>query len=148
MIGACEVEVMTTNHDLAKQIEDLVRQHLDALRTTAAAAVARAFAAAPPHEPIRASTPTKMARVRAKPSPKRAPQELVALGERFYAVLCRQPGETMTALAPQVGVAPRVLQVAVARLRRTGRVRAIGKRQGTRYYPMATSSATTTAAAA
>lgn len=52
------------------------------------------------------------------------------LGERFYAVLCRQPGETMTALAPQVGVAPRVLQVAVARLRRTGRVRAIGKRQG------------------
>jgi DNA-directed RNA polymerase subunit N (RpoN/RPB10) len=29
---------------------------------------------------------------------------MVALGERFYAVLCRQPGETMTTLAPQVGV--------------------------------------------
>jgi hypothetical protein len=46
----------------------------------------------------------------------------------------------MTTLAPQVGVAPRVLQVAVARLRRDGRVRAIGKRQQTRYYPMAISS--------
>jgi hypothetical protein len=41
-------------------------------------------------------------------------------------------------LAPQVGVAPRVLQVAVARLRRDGRVRVIGKKQQMRYYPMAT----------
>jgi len=90
-----------------------------------------------------------VARPRAKPAPKRAPEELVALGERFYAVLCQQPGETMTTLAPQVGVAPRVLQVAVARLRRDGRVRAIGKRQQTRYYPMAiTPSATTKAVAA
>jgi hypothetical protein len=54
----------------------------------------------------------------------------------------------MTTLAPQVGVAPRVLQVAVARLRRDGRVRAIGKRSHTRYYPMAISSSATTAAAA
>jgi hypothetical protein len=46
----------------------------------------------------------------------------------------------MTTLAPQVGVAPRVLQVAVARLRHDGRVRAIGKRQQTRYYPMVTTS--------
>ena len=74
---------------------------------------------------------------------------MVALGERFYAILCRQPGEKMTTLAPKVGVTPRVLQVAVARLRRDGRVRAIGKRQQTRYYPMTKSpSATTTAVAA
>jgi hypothetical protein len=135
---------MTTNHDLAKQIEDLVRQHVDALRAAAAAAVMRAFVAEP-REPARASAPEKSARPRTKVAPRRAPEELVALGERFYAVLCRRPGEMMTALAPEVGVAPRVLQVAVARLRRTGRVRAIGKRQQTRYYPMTT---TPTAAAA
>lgn len=139
---------MTTNHDLAKQIEDLVRRHIDALRITAAAAVARAFAAVPPDEPGRAGTPTRVARPRGKPAPKRAPEELVALGERFYAVLCQQPGETMTTLASQVGVAPRVLQVAVARLRRDGRVRAIGKRHQTRYYPMASSPAATTKAVA
>jgi hypothetical protein len=86
------LKVMTTNHDLAKQIEDLVRRHIDALRITAAAAVARTFAAVPPDEPGRAGTPTRVARPRVKPSPKRAPEELVALGERFYAVLCRQPG--------------------------------------------------------
>lgn len=68
----------------------------------------------------------------------------MALGERFYAILCRNPGETMTTLAPQVGSSPRALQVAVARLKRTGRVRAVGQRQHTRYFPM---TATTAAAA-
>ena len=141
MIVACEVEVMTTNHDLAKQIEDLVRRHVDALRTTATAAIERALGAVL-NEPAPARTATKAGR-RAKPAPKRARAELVELGERFYAVLCRQPGETMMTLAPQVGVAPRVLHVAVARLRRDGRVRAIGKRHQTRYFPT-----TSTAAAA
>jgi hypothetical protein len=150
LIAACDVEVMTTNLELAKQIEDLVRQHVDALRTTAAAAVARAFGVVPQPASTRASTQTKPVRARKKAAPRRTPEELVALGERFYAVLCRNPGETMTTLAPQVDVAPRVLQVAVARLRRSGRVRAIGKKQQTRYYPMATTPSTSarTAAAA
>ena len=148
MIAACDVDVMTTHPDLAKQIEDLVRQHVDALRASAAAAVARAFAAVPVPLSARASTPPRPVRPRKKAAPRRAPEELVALGERFYAVLCQRPGETMTTLAPQVGVAPRVLQVAVARLRRDGRVRAIGKRQGTRYYPMATSTSATKATTA
>lgn len=65
----------------------------------------------------------------------------MALGERFYAALCRSPGETMTTLAPQVGASPRALQVAVARLKRAGRVRAVGQRQGTRYFPMTTTPA-------
>jgi hypothetical protein len=155
LIGACDSDVMTTNPDLAKQIEDLVRQHVDALRASAAAAVARAFAAATPlPQSARASTPARPVRShpRKQAAPRRAPEELVALGERFYVVLCQRPGETMTTLAPQVGVAPRVLQVAVARLRRDGRVRVIGKKQQMRYYPMAPSatapSATTPSAVA
>ena len=70
-------------------------------------------------------------------APRRAAEELVALGERFYAVLCRNPGEKMTTLAPQVGASPRTLQVAVARLKRARRVRSVGQRQHTRYFPMA-----------
>jgi hypothetical protein len=140
---------MTTHPDLSKQVEDLVRRHVDTLRASAASAVARAFAAAAPPVSARASTSTRPVRPRKNAAPRRAPGELVALGERFYAVLCQRPGETMTTLAPQVGVAPRVLQVAVARLRRDGRVRVIGKKQQTRYYPMATTpSATTTMAVA
>lgn len=108
---------MTTHPDLSQQIEDLVRQHVDALRATAAAAVARAFAAvAASPLSARASTspPSRPTRPRKTTATRRASEELVALGERFFAVLCQHPGETMTTLAPQVGVAPRVLHVAVA----------------------------------
>jgi hypothetical protein len=149
LIGAWDLWGMTTNLDLAEQIEALVRQHVDALRTTATAAVARALAAAQTCEPARASAHApKAVRRRKTAAPRRASDELVALGERFYAALCRQPGETMAVLAPQVGEAPRVMQVAVARLRRTGRIRAVGQRHQTRYFPMTAPSATTAAAAA
>lgn len=137
-----------THPDLSKQIEELVRQHVDALRASAAAAVVRAFAATPSPLSARASTSSRPVRPRKTGAARRAPDELVALGERFYAVLCQRPGETMTTLAPQVGVAPRVLHVAVARLRRDGRVRVIGKKQQMRYYPLATTSSATTPAAA
>jgi hypothetical protein len=134
---------MTTHTDLSKQIEDLVRQHVDRLRASAAAAVARAFVVVTPPLSARTASPPGATRPRKAAAPRRAPEELVALSERFYAVLCQRPGETMTTLAPQVGVAPRVLQVAVARLRRDGRVRVIGKKQQMRYYPMATSPSAT-----
>ncbi len=139
---------MTTPPDLSKQIEALVRQHVDALRASAAAAVARAFAAVSPSLSAGASTQPRLVRARKKAAPRRGPEELVALGERFYAVLCQRPGETMTTLAPEVGVTPRVLQVAIERLRRDGRVRVIGKKQQMRYYPMATSATAPTAVAA
>jgi hypothetical protein len=148
LIAACDVEIMTTPPDLSKQIEDLVRQHIDALRASAAAAVARAFAAMPPSVSTGVSTQPRLMRTRKKAAPRRGREELVALGERFYAVLCQRPGETMITLAPEVGVAPRVLQVAIERLRRDGRVRTIGKKQQMRYYPMATSASVATAAAA
>ena len=137
---------MTTNNELAEQIERLVREHIVAIRTTAAAAVERAFAATsavggPPQQRTRVAS--KVARV--KPAPRRAVEEVVALGEAFYAALRGSPGETMATLASQVGASPRALQVAVARLKRAGRVRAVGQRQFTRYFPM---TAVATAAAA
>jgi hypothetical protein len=97
---------MTTNHELVEQIEQLVRNHLVATRTAAAAALERAFATGPQggDRPITgAARPAGRTRSMA---PKRAREELVALGEQFYAVLCRHPGETMTALAAQVGASP------------------------------------------
>jgi hypothetical protein len=97
---------MTTHPDLSKQIEDLVRQHVDALQASAAAAVARAFAAVSSPSSARASTSTQTrpARPRKKAAPRRGPEELVALGERFYTVLCQRPGETMATLATQVAL--------------------------------------------
>jgi hypothetical protein len=133
---------MTTNNELAEQIERLVRDQIAAIRTAAAAAVERAFAAANSAaggHPQRAKVASTAAR--AKPAPRRAAEEVAALAETFYAALRRSPGETMATLAPQVGASPRALQVAVARLKRTGRVRAVGQRQHTRYFPMTTAAA-------
>jgi hypothetical protein len=130
---------MTTNHELAEQIEQLVRKHIEATRCAAAAAVARAFVATA-HEDD--DTPARKARrSRSGAAPRRAAEELVALAEKFYAVLCRNPGETMTTLASQVGASPRALHRAVMRLKRAGRVRAVGQRQHTRYFPMTNATA-------
>jgi hypothetical protein len=136
---------MTTN-ELTEQIEQLVRNHIESTRIAAAAAIERAFATTPRDGSKRlrvGGAGPCASRVRASAAPRRAGEELAALGEKFYAVLCRNPGETMTTLASQVGATPRTLQVAVARLKRAGRVRSVGQRQHTRYFPM-----TNTAAAA
>jgi hypothetical protein len=126
---------MSTNHELAEQIEQLVRNHIAATRTAAAAAVERAFADTS-RSGDRPNTSAARPGPRRTIAPKRAAEELVALGEQFYAALCRQPGESMMTLASQVGASPRALQVAVARLKRAGRVRSVGQRQHTRYFPM------------
>jgi hypothetical protein len=74
-----------------------------------------------------------------KPSPgrKRPSADIAALGERFYKALCARPGETMTVLSADVGASGRDLHRSVTLLRRAGRVRSVGTRQATRYYPMA-----------
>jgi hypothetical protein len=127
---------MTTNDELAEQIERLVRGHLAALHTAVAGAVARVFSATSTAAGGPPPQRTRVASARAKPAPRRAVEEVVALAEAFYAALRRSPGETMATLAAQVGASPRALQVAVARLKRAGRVRAVGQRQFTRYFPM------------
>ena len=61
---------------------------------------------------------------------------MTALSERLYAAICANPGESMSALAPVVGVSPRVLQVPRAKLKEAGRIRSVGNKQYTRYFPM------------
>jgi len=127
-----------TNEDLGKRIEQLVAEHVAATRKVAQEAVERALAASGA-APMTAARP---ARVRAEPSGKRrGTAELTALGERFYRALCGKPGETMGVLAAVVGATPRELHRAVAALKQAGRVRAVGQRAHTRYFPLANSSA-------
>ena len=62
--------------------------------------------------------------------------EVAALGEQFYAAVCEKPGETMMVLAHEVGMTPGELKVPVARLRRSGRLRCVGRKSHMRYFPM------------
>ena len=122
--------------DLARQIEELVADFLAANRAAASAAVQRAFASASPPCRPRAprSTPNAIA-------PRRSPDEVTTLSERLYAAICAKPGESMAVLAPSLGATSRALQVPAAHLKRAGRIRSVGQRQATRYFPMPKSNA-------
>jgi hypothetical protein len=125
---------MTTNisaYELAHQIEQLVENFIAGGRAAAAAAVERAFA--PPKAERKTGTPR---RARRRLAPRRAPAQMAALSERLYDAVCAKPGETMTVLAPIVGVTPRELQVPATHLRKAGRIRSVGQKQQTRYFPM------------
>ena len=124
---------------LSEQIEQLVRAHIEATQREAAAAVARAFSAASAAPRARAvRRPSRTAGRR------RVPAELSVLGERLYAAVCAQPGETMAVLAPELGSSPRELHRPMAALKRSGRVRNVGQRRHTRYYPTVARSARAT----
>jgi predicted Zn-dependent protease len=118
------------NQDLGQRIEQLIQEHIATIRASAAEAVERAFGSG-------SSAPTSPARRKmSAQSRKRAPSEIAVLGERFYEAVCAKPGETMTVLAAEVGASARELHRSVTLLRRAGRVRAVGSRHQTRYFPM------------
>ena len=120
----------SSNEDLGQRIEQLIQEHMAASRVSAQEAVARAFA---PAASASASSPR---RVRSSPGKKRPSADIALLGERFYRAVSARPGETMMVLAVDVGASARELSRSVNLLRQAGRVRAVGSRHLTRYFPM------------
>lgn len=121
---------MNTTEDLAAKIERLVRDHISEVHRSASAAVARAFASA--------AAPAKQEpkkRSRRASQQRRRPEELAAVAERLYTAVCDMPGETMAVLAERVGATVRELNRPMNSLRRAGRLRAVGVRNQTRYFP-------------
>ena len=120
----------TAIQDLSEQIEKLVREHVEASRRAAASAVERAFASTVTRVRAQPAHATTRASGRRRPA-----TELATLSERLYESVCAQPGGTMAVLAPEVGKTPRELHRPMAVLKHAGRVRSVGQRHQTRYYP-------------
>jgi hypothetical protein len=127
-----------TTADLETRIEQMVAEHVAAVRKAAQAAVERAFAGASACVAAPTVAPSRP-RVAREAGKRRTGTELLALGERFFEALSRKPGETMAVLSAEVGVSPVELQRAVARLREANRVRTIGERSQMRYFPLSAS---------
>lgn len=125
----CDQSYMTTKpkEELQQKIERLVREHLEAERKAATAAVERAFASS--------LMPMKPAAVRVS-GVRRAPTDMVSLAERLYVAVRENPGETMTVIAAALGESPRALNRPMFHLKRAGKVRSAGLHQHTRYFPM------------
>ena len=137
----------TSNTDLGQNLDQLVADFVHAAQHMVLAAVADGLAVKPAAPAKATSTakrskPTKRATNshsgKSSKSSKRRPQaEIAELAERFYDVLYRHPGATMAVLAPKVGASPRELHRPVAVLKQAGRVRTVGERQWTTYFPIA-----------
>jgi cytochrome c5 len=127
----------TTNpQDLCQRIEHLVEEYISTTRVAAQAALDRAFATSTAPSVVR-SRPTAAPQARSRRGARRAADEIGTLSERLYEAVCRMPGETMTVIAPTVGATARELNRPMLRLKHGGRVRSVGTRHGTRYFPMA-----------
>ena len=129
----------TMNHgDLAQGIEHLVRDYISTIRIAAQGAIERAVAAsvggssAPSGKKQQPSAASA-----AREGTRRPSDEIGALSERFYEVLCRSPGEKMVVLAPMIGATARDLNRPMLLLKRAGRIRSVGTKHATRYFPMA-----------
>jgi len=115
---------------LGDQIESLVRAHIEAMRRVASEAVERALSTSPSTRQARSERRTQRAVGR-----RRTSSDMFEVGERLYEAVCTQPGETMAVLAPGLGETPRELHRPMMTLKQAGRVRSVGQRQHTRYYP-------------
>jgi hypothetical protein len=121
-----------TPQALCERIEQLVQEYISATRIAAQAAMDRAFASTGGEKVMKRRQDGAP-----RPSRRRPSAEVAALGEQLYAAVRERPGETMTGLAPVVGRSARDLQRPMTLLKRAGRVRSVGRRQGTRYFPKA-----------
>jgi len=129
------MKATTSIQGLEERIEQLVREHIAATRTAATAAVTRGFT-----ETVRSSAPAARrtgASAGRSAGRRRTAEEVADLAERFCAAVHVAPGAKMTTLAAVYSATPRELIVAVGHLRRAGRVRTVGGRQHTKYFPAA-----------
>jgi hypothetical protein len=78
-------------------------------------------------------------------SPNRTNAEIRELEEGFFAAVMESPGESMNVLASHIGTKASQLRVAVVKLKRNGRIKTVGERQFTRYFPITRNSDNDTA---
>ncbi len=123
-----------STQELGTRIEQLVEEHIAASRRVAQEAVERAFAIGSYRAPSAKSAPPSTTRGTSR---RRPPDEVAALGERLYGAVCANPGAGMTVLSTEVGATVRALHRPMTLLKRAGRVRSVGARHLTRYFPMA-----------
>ncbi len=81
------------------------------------------------------AAPRRRSRAGRTPTPRRSSAEMRALEERLLQEVWATPGEGMGVLSPRVGASPTQLQVPVARMKAARKLKTVGERQFTRYFP-------------
>lgn len=122
--------------ELAAQIESLVLAYVAEAQRSAQDALTRAFST-PRSSKLRPAAPDQPRSKRRQQGPRRSPEAIAELADRLAMAIANQPGETMTVFAQELGVAVRDLHRPMTVLKDQGRIRSVGQRQLTRYFPTA-----------
>jgi hypothetical protein len=122
-----------TRMELAAAIESLIGSYMDGIREAAKEAVERA---------MRSTVTVGHARRRkewaagpAARMSRRAPTRVDELCNKLCEVIRANPGASMVVIAEKVGAKSTDLQWPMTKCKRAGRVRSVGQRSLTRYYP-------------
>ncbi|MCP5044218.1 MAG: hypothetical protein GY944_24585 [bacterium] len=118
-----------TQSEFEKALAVLYRQRTATVRTEALAALLR-IAGTGTIRRSKSSSPRAQGR-------RRSSAEVTALGEKLFAALEKHPGSTMMQLAEKLSSSTRELHRPMTLLKRAGRVRTTGKKNHTKYHPMA-----------
>jgi DNA-binding NtrC family response regulator len=128
------MKIPGTAEQLADAIESLVASYMDEVRLAAQRAVERSLTRG---AVVRVPSKNSDAR-RAAPqsaTKRRSRTELDAVCEELCKQVRARPGESMVTLAEEMGMSMSALQRPMAKLRADGRVRSVGERHLTRYFP-------------
>lgn len=124
----------STTMELAGAIESLIGSYMAGVRQAAQEAVERAL--------VRSASggrPTRTGNRKAPRPPtttsRRTAAELAEACDALFEVVRAHPGASIVSLAEKIGTEARTLRLPMATLRSTGRVRSVGQRHLTRYYP-------------
>jgi len=129
-----------TTADLCTRIEAIVQDHIAASRLAAMQAMERAFGNET-HTTLK--TGRTVSRTRAPYGKRRLKHEMAAFAEDLFQAVCVTPGTTITILAAKLGVPVKDLQRPMAILKTAGRVKSVGERNWTRYFPVSHDMAST-----
>lgn len=125
-----------SQRQLADAIEDLVDAYICEIRRHAESALGRAFSRSRTTRGMKSTRARAPSRSATTPvTARRSSEELAELRDRLYERICANPGESMATFAEVLGRPARDLHRPMSQLKAEGRVRSVGERNMTRYFP-------------
>ena len=137
LIYAWDWEVMTSPKNpeqLAGAIEALVASYIDEVRRAAQKAIDRTLSC-PTASTIASKGRAVQPAQQRRPARRRGVEELDALCDRLFELVCARPGVSIAVLADEIGQQASTLRRPMTKLKADGRIRSVGQRQAMRYFP-------------
>jgi hypothetical protein len=126
------MKIPSTTTELAGAIESLIGSYVAGIRQAAQQAVERALVRSAGGRPAAGGKKGGSLPPSAR---RRTATELAGACDALLDVVRAHPGASMVTLAERMGAEAKTLRRPMATLRATGRVRSVGQRHLTRYYP-------------